>query len=96
MIPIKTDLKTWPRRRNGEPIFRTSNDAIFYAQLASKRTKTIDEMKKYRETAHRDLQHARKGKSPNLDRLMEYATKAQFFRECYEEIERINGESKNE
>ena len=94
MIPIKTDLKTWPRRRNGEPIFRTTNDAIFYAQLASKRTKTIDEMKKYRETARRGLQHVRKGKSPNLDRLMEYAMKAQFFRECYEEIERINQEEK--
>jgi len=92
MIPIKTDLKTWPRRRNGEPIFRTTNDAVFYAQLASKRIETIKEMKEYREKAHRGLQHVRKGKNPNLDRLMEYAVKAQFFRECYEEIERINGE----
>lgn len=94
MTTIKADLKTWPRRRNGEPIFRTANDAIFYAQLASKRVKTIDEMKLYRQNAHRTLQHVRKGKSPNLDRLMEYATKAQFFRECYEEIERINAEEK--
>ena len=94
MIPIKTDLKTWPRRRNGEPVFRTSNDAIFYAQLASKRVKTIEEMKAYRKNARRTLQHVRKGKSPNLERLMEYAMKAQFFRECYEEIERINEEGK--
>ena len=96
MIPIKTDLKTWPRRKNGEPIFRTANDAIFYAQLASKRTKTIDEMKAWRAKAHRDLQHARENPIPILDKLMNYAVKAQFFRECYEEIERINGESKNE
>ena len=94
MIAIKTDLKTWPRRRNGEPVFRTTNDAIFYAQLASKRIKTIEEMKSYRESARRTLQHVRKTKSPNLDRLMEYATKAQLFRECYEEIERINQEAK--
>lgn len=94
MIAIKTDLKTWPRRKNGEPLFRTTNDAIFYAQLASKKLNTIEEMKQYRKKAHRDLQHVRKGKGPNLDRLMEYAVKAQFFRECYEEIERINAENK--
>ncbi|MBA7495176.1 hypothetical protein ES702_05755 [subsurface metagenome] len=94
MIPIKTDLKTWPRRRNGEPIFRTATDAIFYAQLASKTIHAVDEMKKYRKKAHQDLQHVRKGKNPNSDRLMEYAVKAQFFRECWEEIERINGEDK--
>lgn len=94
MIPIKTDLKTWPRRRNGEPIFRTTNEAIFYAQLASKRTRTIVEMKQYRQRARQNLHHVRKGKSPNLDRLMEYAMKAQLFRECYEEIERINEEKK--
>jgi len=94
MTPIKTDLKTWPRRKNGEPIFRTTNDAIFYAQLASKRSGAIDEMKGYRAKAHRDLGNVRAGRNPNLDRLMQYAFKSQFFRECYEEIQRINGEDK--
>lgn len=92
MMPIKTNLKTWPRRKNGEPVFRTTNDAIFYAQLASKTYSAIDEMKAYRNKARRDLSHVRKGKDPNLDRIMEYAIKSQFFRECYEEMERINKE----
>lgn len=96
MIPIKTDLKTWPRRNNGEPIFRTDNDAIFYAQLAYKRIETVDEMKAYREKAHRDLQHVRKTKNPNLDRLMKYAFKAQTFRTCFMEILRIRDEEKRD
>lgn len=94
MTPIKTDLKTWPRRKNAEPIFRTTNDAIFYAQLASKTIDTISEMKSWRNKAHLDLHHARENPIPILDKLMNYAVKAQFFRECYEEIERINEEEK--
>ena len=94
MRDFHTDLKLWPRRKNGEPIFRTTFEAIFYAQLAAKGGGHVKEMKAWREKAHRDLQHVRKDKSPNLDRLMEYAVKAQLFRECYEEIERINGEDK--
>jgi len=92
MTPIEADLKTWPRRRNGEPIFRTTNDAIFYAQLASKRYNAIEEMKAYRDKARREMKFVRKDRDPDLDMLMECAVKAQFFRECYEEMERINGE----
>lgn len=92
MIPIKQVLGTWPLRRNGEPIFRTTNDAILYAQLVSHRTTAVDEMIAWREKAHRDLQRSRKRKYPSLDRLMVYATKAQFFRECAIEILRIQDE----
>lgn len=94
MIPIKTDLKTWPRRKNGEPIFRTTNDAIFYAQLASKDHHVVEQMKEWRNQAHELLMNARKHPNPNFDLLMECAVRAQFFRECWEEIERINGEGK--
>jgi len=94
MRDFHTDLKLWPRRKNGEPIFRTTFEAIFYAQLAAKGDGHVKEMKAWREKAHRDLQHVRKGKSPKLDRLMEYAVKAQLVRQCYEEIERIIEEEK--
>jgi len=94
MNPIKANLNTWPRRKNGEPIFRTTNDAIFYAQLASRKESLVTELHEYRAKAYRDLANQRTKKNPNLDNLMEYAVKAQMFRECYEEIERINGEDK--
>lgn len=94
MAVIKANLKTWPRRKNGEPIFRTANDAIFYAQLALRDQSSIDIMKAYREKAHRDLRNERQKASSNPNRLMEFAVKAQFFRECWEEIERILAEEK--
>lgn len=93
MTPIKHHIDAWPRRRNGEPIFRTTNDAVFYAQLASKTINTVDEIKAWRNKAHKDLRNRREAKDYNLTSLMEYATKAQFFRECYEEIERIKKEN---
>jgi len=92
MRAIKETLKTWPTRKNGEPIFRTSNDAIFYAQQAVNEPSVVEKMKYYREQAHRVLRTERAKLHPNLDRMMEYATKAQFFRECWEEIERIQHE----
>lgn len=92
MAVIKANLKTWPKRKNGEPIFRTTNDAIFYAQLALRDQSSVDIMKAYREKAHRDLRNERQKASSNLDRLMEFAVKAQFFRECYMEILRIQDE----
>jgi len=91
---MRRDLKTWPKSSNGEPIFRHTNDAIFYAQLASNEFNVVDSMRAYRDKARRDLQHARQRRNPNLDLLMDLAVKAQFFRECYEEIERINREEK--
>ena len=94
MIPIKADLNTWPRRKNGEPIFRTTNDAIFYAQLASKEFNVVQSMRSYRNQAHELLMNARNHPDPNLDLLMECAMRAQLFRECWEEIERINEEGK--
>lgn len=94
MREFRTDLRHWPRTRGGEPIFRTANEAIFYAQLASNGADTIKEMKSLRARAHRKLRRLRKNKDANLDGLFNYAVKAQFFRECYEEIQRINAEDK--
>ena len=94
MTVIKANLNTWPRRKNGEPIFRTTNDAIFYAQLALSDQSSVDLMKAYRKKAHRDLRNERQKASSNPDRLMEFAVKAQFFRECWMEILRIQDEEK--
>lgn len=94
MALIATDLSTWPRRRNGEPIFRTSNDAIFYARLAHKRLNAVAQMKAYRTRALRPLKLRTKLPPQSTQRLMNLAVRAQFFRECYEEMERIDKEGK--
>lgn len=92
MAVIKATLNTWPRHKNREPIFRTSNDAICFAQLAFLDQSSVDLMKFYRKKAHRDLRNERLKGSSNIDRMFELAVKAQFFRECYLEILRIQDE----
>ena len=92
MIPIKANLKTWPRRPNGEPIFRTTSDAIFFAQLAYTEPGVVLDLKAWRDKAHTNLHYLRQRSDPDFDILMEYAVKAQFFRECFMEILRIQDE----
>ena len=94
MIPIKHTLATWPRRPNGEVIFTTTNEAIFYAQLTNGEPEFVAEIKAGRDKAHTDLHYLRQRSDPDLDILMEYAVKAQFFRECFMEILRIHDEEK--
>ncbi|MBA7678147.1 hypothetical protein ES703_86418 [subsurface metagenome] len=94
MTLIATDLSTWPRRRNGEPIFRTSDDAISYARLAHKRPHAADQMRTYRTKALRPLRLRSDLPDLTLQRKLNCAVRGQFFRECYEEIERINKEDK--
>jgi len=92
MRAIQETLKTWPRRKNGEPIFRTGQDAMLYAQLAVKEPDVVEKIKYYSEAAHRILIIECAKLHPNLERFIEYSTKAQFFRECFMEILRIQDE----
>jgi len=94
MRAIKETLDTWPMRKNGEPIFRTGQDALLYAQLVVKQPDLVHDMKHHREAAHRILKTERAKLHPNLERFIEYSTKAQFFRDCWEEIETIKDEEK--
>ncbi|MBA7494740.1 hypothetical protein ES702_05317 [subsurface metagenome] len=92
MRVIKEILKDWPKRLNSEPILTTSNDAVFYAQVAYRNPDAVNTLKEWREKAHKDLLNERSKIHPNLDRLMQYALKAQFFRESFMEILRIQDE----
>jgi hypothetical protein len=89
MRPIMQNFSNWPRARGGEPIFRTTNDALLFAQYASRVPTAIEELKALRAKAHRDLRNERSKTSPSVDRMFGLAVKAQFFREGYMEIQRI-------
>lgn len=91
-MDTKQTLGMWPQRPNGEPIFTTTNEAVFYAQLAHKNLNVVDHMQAWRDKAYRDLRNIRRRPTPDLDLLFEYAVKAQFFKECFMEILRIRDE----
>ena len=92
MVTLTEKAKQWPRRESGEPIFKTTNDAIFYANLIAKNKRLVDDVDLYRRLARRMLKVARQEADPNYDILMCMAVKAQFFRECLDEVKRIREE----
>jgi len=92
MVNLTEKARQWPRRKNGEPIFKTTNDALFYANLISNHKRMVDEIDLYRRAARFDLKYARAKTDPDYDRLMEMAVKCQLFRECLDEVKRIREE----
>ena len=95
MVYPLTDLNSWPLRDNREPIFQTTNDAMFYAQLICNLPEKQDLIDAYRHRVHQRLKSERERNVPNFDRMMDLAVRAQFFRECLDECKRIEEEKLN-
>lgn len=84
----------WPRTKRGDPIFSCTEDAIFYGHLIVYEDQERIKIVKLRKRVLFDLKVMRAKTSPNLNRMMELAVKGQFYRECLEELERIEKEGK--
>ena len=89
MVNLIEKAEQWPRRKSGEIVFKTTHDAIFYANLIYDNKPLIDEIDKSLKAARNQLSIMRRNNNPNLDLLMEIAVKAQLFRECLDEVMRI-------
>jgi len=83
-------LNDWPRRKNGEIIFSDTNEAIYYAHLTNDKLMSYSLLKKWRKNIYQDIERIKLIKPLNYNRMMDLAVRAQFYRECMEEIERIN------
>jgi len=83
-------LSDWPRRKNGELIFTTTNEAIYFANLTDDRLASYDLLKKWRRNAYQDIAMLRSRPSINYNRIFNLAVRAQLYREVMEEIQRLN------
>ena len=83
-------LNLWPLRKNGEPIFTCSEDAVYFAHLVFDKVEWIDKLTRLRKNAYFDIAVHRSSPKPNYQRMMDLAVRAQFYRECLEEVRRIN------
>lgn len=90
-----SDLVNWPNRGNGQPILKSTNEAFLYAQLIYNDLRRQDDLVKYRQQVYKQLKVERERKKPNLQNMMDKAVRAQFFRECLEECQRIRDEKFN-
>ncbi|MBA7706765.1 hypothetical protein ES703_115622 [subsurface metagenome] len=92
MKAIVSDLTHWPRTKGGVPVLSCTEDATFFAHLifihANERLRLVH----LRRRALFDLKVMRSKTSPNLPRMMDLAVKAQFYRECLDEVGRIEKE----
>jgi len=82
----------WPKTRAGDPIFSCSEEAIFFAHLIFKDEAERLKLVHLRLKVLFDLKVMRSKPTPNYQRMMDLAVKGQFYRECLEEIERIEKE----
>ena len=83
-------LDDWPRRKNGELIFTTTNEAIYYANITDDRVGVYNSLMKWRRNAYQDIKRLRSLKPVNYNRIFDLAVRAQLYRECREEIQRLN------
>ncbi|GAH19934.1 unnamed protein product [marine sediment metagenome] len=94
MIKTARSFESWPRTKAGEPLFTCTEDAIFYAHLIINNEMERRKIVRLRLEVMFTLQAMRKKANPNLNRMMKLAVKGQFYRECLEEVERIEKEGK--
>jgi len=83
-------LDNWPRRGRGDIIFKDTHEAIYYAHLVDDRVSTYHLIEKWRRNTLQDLEAIKTRRPLNFDRMMDLAVRSQFYRECMEEIQRIN------
>lgn len=84
------NLNNWPRRKSGELIFDDTNEAIYYANLVDDRLTAYDLLKKWRKKAYVQIKMLRSSSTKNYNMLFDLAVRAQLYRECMQEIERLN------
>lgn len=84
------NFANWPRDAGDSPIFTCTEQAIYYAHLCSDDEDEIDRLTRLRKGAYARIAEQRAKRQPNYQRMMDLAVKAQMYRECLEEIKRIN------
>lgn len=90
--PIISKLADWPKDRRGIPIFTSTHDALLYAQLIEGIPDKQSMLFISRQDIYIKLKHERHSQNPSLQRMCDLAVKAQLFRECLEECQRIHDE----
>lgn len=92
MRDVISDLASWPRRRNHEPILKSTNEAYLYAQLIYDNLAKQTSLISYRDNTYKQLAFERSKKKPNFTTMIYLAARAHFYKECLEEVDRIKKE----
>lgn len=89
---IISTLAYWPKNKDNEPIFKSTEDAYFFANLVYDNEKEIKIIRKAHDLARLHFKALRDRDSQDLNKMGHLATKIQYARECLEEIDRIHND----
>ena len=92
MPDTATHLDAWPRRKNGEPIFKHTGEPLYYAQLIAGREGEINRLKRWWTKSREDLKRARHESRLNYAKIMNLVVKANNYRTALQEVRRIKVE----
>ena len=85
-------LNSWPTRQGGELIFTCTEEAIYYAHLLYDTQPAYDRLKNWRTLVLKGIKVLKAKHTVDYDRIFDLAFRSQLFRECMEEIQRLNTE----
>jgi len=89
---FKVHRHSWQKDEEGVPVFRSTNDAHAYAHLIVDDEYACERMKILKKSIYDELDIARDKGRLSLQELLNMACRCQLFRECVEEIQRIQDE----
>lgn len=92
MRKIISNLDNWPTTKAGDPIFTCTEEAYFYANLIFNDEKRIKRLRKAMESTRQIVNELRKTPNQTFNKIFPLACKAQFYRECLEECDRIHND----
>ena len=95
LMDIKINYTQWPRRDDGSPIFTSTNDAFFYAELISSNRDECFNILALRANILVDMETMRSKENVDMDDMFSLAFQAQLYRECLEEVNRIDNVDEN-
>lgn len=90
MIPISVCLKDWPRTEGNEPIFKSTEDANFYANLIPDNEAEINIVRDCYKKRRKQVKTMRDKGSKDFNIMFHLACQGQFYRECLDEVDRIH------
>lgn len=88
-------IDNWPRNGRGQVIFKSSHEAMLYAQLISHNLNDVHKIVTDRVAVRKQLKEARDRIDLNYNFLMQLACRSAFYRECLDELDRITTEKVN-
>lgn len=90
MTKVMEKIYQWPKNKKGEPLFKSTEDALTYGVLVSRHKKEREELQIFFLETYRQIDLEKARNSISIQRLFDLAFKGQFFREAYEEAVRLN------